>query len=416
MKLKSILLSIAGLLTLTSQASDFRYVGGDISLLPTYIEAGSQYQDTEGNSIVLLPYLYEMGMNAMRVRLFVDPGKFLAEHPNADPNACQSLPYIIPLCQDIVEQGFDLMLDFHYSDTWADPAAQWIPDAWKGLNDVELADSVYNYTKNTLTVLRANGVVPRFIQPGNEISYGMLWAEYGKDIPGNHVYTNSSAASWERFGSFLKAATKACREECPDAEIVIHTERAAQVNVLTNFYDKMKSLDIDYDIIGLSYYPYFHGNISVLDNALTTLESRYPDRPIMIVETGCPIWWSIGDNDKQFYPLSLEGQNQFAKDLVNTLLAHPNVNGLFWWWLEYNPYGTQLQNWYNAPLFDPQSGRATPALKTICGFGTGHDGIESIQAESNLRSDKWYDLNGREVRSPEKTGIYIHNNKKIFIK
>ena len=119
------------------------YVGGDISLLPTYEEAGVQYKDQSGNPIELLPYLKEIGMNAMRVRLFVDPESFAESHPNDyDPNACQSLPYIIPLCQDIINNGFDLMLDFHYSDTWADPGAQWIPTAWEGQTEGELAETL----------------------------------------------------------------------------------------------------------------------------------------------------------------------------------------------------------------------------------------------------------------------------------
>ena len=412
MKLKNFLISLSLTGSLLASGADIRYVGGDISLLPEYEAAGSQYKDEDGNKIVFLPYMHSLGMNAMRVRLFVDPGAFEAAHPNDyDPNACQSLPYIIPLCKDIVDNGFDLMLDFHYSDTWADPGAQWIPDAWKNLTDEELIQKIYDYTRETLVTLRDNGIVPKFIQPGNEISYGMLWGTYGNDIPGNHTYVNSSSASWKRFGDLLRSAIKACREECPDAEIIIHTERAAQVNVLTNFYDKMASLDIDYDIIGLSYYPYHHGPMTVLDNALTTLEARYPGKPIMIVETGCPIWWTIGDGTN--YELSLEGQNQFAEELVTTLLDHPAVNGLFWWWMEYNPYGTQLKDWYNAPLFDPKTGKATPALKTISSFGTA--GIEGIEDDNKIKDQRWYDLNGRIIKEPSEPGIYIHQGKKIAI-
>lgn len=419
MKIKTLLfsLSLSGIFSLN--ATEFRYVGGDISLFSEYEKAGAKYKDENGNSIELLPYLYEIGMNAMRVRLFVDPGAFEANHPNDyDPNACQSLPYIIPLCQEIIEQGFDLMLDFHYSDTWADPAAQWIPDAWKNLNDSQLAEKVYEYTVETLETLKENGITPKFIQPGNEISYGMLWSSYGNDVPGNHVYTNSSTASWERFGSFLKSAIKGCREVCPESEIIIHTERVAQVNVLTNFYDKMASLDIDYDVIGLSYYPYFHGKMSVLDTALSTLENRYPDKPIMIVETGYPYAWEVpGTSEKLEYSYSWEGQNTFARDLVNTLLSHHNVNGLFWWWLEYNAFGTQLSGWYNAPLFDSRNGFATPALKTIASYGTGHAGITSIN-DNRLSGNEelWFDINGRRITKPSESGLYIHNGEKIFIR
>lgn len=417
MKLKNLLIICGALLAGSSYAEEMRYVGGDISLFPDYEAAGSIYQDENGNKIQLLPYLKEIGMNAMRVRLFVDPGAFEASHPNDyDPNACQSLPYIIPLCHKIIDNGFDLMLDFHYSDTWADPAAQWIPDAWKNLSDAELKVKIYDYTKETLETLQEEGITPKFIQPGNEISYGMLWGSYGIDIPGNHVYINSNNASWQRFGDLLTAAIEACREVCPESEIIIHTERVAQVNVLTNFYDKMKSLNIDYDIIGLSYYPYFHGNMSVLNNALTTLEERYPDKPIMIVETGFPYAWEVpGTNQKVDYEYTLAGQNQFAQDLVDTLLAHPQVNGLFWWWLEYNANGTQLKDWYNAPLFDSRNGKATPALKTICKFGTGEAGVATITKEM-IEEGTWYNLQGQKVSKPEIPGLYIHNGEKIIIK
>ena len=412
---KSIIFFVASLLGFSSQATDIRYVGGDISLYPTFQDANAQYKDQDGNKIDLLPYLHELGMNAMRVRLFVDPAAFEAKHPDDyDPNACQSLPYILPLCKDIIDNGFELMLDFHYSDTWADPAKQWIPDAWKDLSDEQLENKIYEYTKETLLTLQENGITPRFIQPGNEISYGMLWSGYGENPDANKTYTNSSEQSWKRFGILLSSAIKACREVCPDAEIIIHTERVGQVMVLTNFYDRMASLDIDYDIIGLSYYPYFHANMAVLNNVLTTLERHYPDKMIMIVETNFPYAWEVpGTDQKVDYEYSLAGQNEYAEALVNTLLKHDNVNGLFWWWLEYNAYGTSLKNWYNAPLFDSRTGRATPALKTIASYGSDDAGIEGIEDDFRPEDDRWFDLNGRPVANPDLPGLYIHNGKKV---
>lgn len=416
MKFREIFLSVFTFCFICANGADFRYVGGDISLLPKYEEAGSQYKDENGKGIDLLPFLYESGMNAMRVRLFVDPDAYPGKQEDPYNNACQSLPYIIPLCHKIIEQGFDLMLDFHYSDSWADPAKQWTPESWKNLSDQELFEMIYDYTKSTLQTLKEQGIVPAFIQPGNEISYGMLWGPYGGDIPTNHVYTNSSEASWQRFGDLLHSAIKACREVCPTSQIIIHTERVAQVNVLSNFYQRMKELNIDYDIIGLSYYPYFHGKMGQLDSALSTLEKEFPEKPIMIVETGFPYAWEVpGTDQKVDYDYTTEGQEKFAKELVETLLSHPNVNGLFWWWLEYNAFGSNLkEDWYNAPLFDSRTGKVTPALKTICSFGTGHAGISQTINEE-IRNEKWYELNGREINYPSKKGFYIHNNKTVII-
>lgn len=400
------------LISISSKGSETHYVGGDISLLPIYEEACAKYRDPTGKPINdLLQYLYDEGMNAMRVRLFVDPESFAVEYPSDyDPNACQSLPFIIPLCKDIIGHGFELMLDFHYSNTWADPSAQWIPKVWEGLNDEELALTLYEYTKNTLVQLREEGIVPAFIQPGNEISYGMLWAPYKDEDDSNKTYLNGKEAAWERLGLLLESAIKACREECPEAKIILHTERTSDIPVLTNFYNKMKQLDIDYDIIGLSYYPYWHGKINILDNALTALEDTFPEKNIMIVETGYSYAWEIG-NQPVDYPLTEAGQDEYAHELVDILLKHPNVDGLFWWWLEYNAYGTKLEGWYNAPLFNSQTGKATPALKTICSFRTGFNEIESLHLDMEYNSSRTYTIDGMQVEKPTGPGFYIEKGK-----
>ncbi len=396
-----------------------RFVGGDISLLPEYENAGAQYKTHDGTPISdILPWLYEEGMNAMRVRLFVNPEDHKNKYPSKyDPNACQDLEYITPLCQRIVNDGFSLMLDFHYSDTWADPAKQWTPEAWKDLTDEQLYEKIYDYTKETLNALKEAGVTPAFIQPGNEISYGMLWgAEDASEASLKKAFMGSDA-NWARFGKLLNQAIKACHEVCPDAKIVLHTERVAQVDVLTNFYDQMKKLDVDYDIIGLSYYPYFHGDMNVLDKALASLQNRYPEKNIMIVETGYSYQWEVPGTTHDFsnkWAYSDEGQDKFAKDLVATLEKYENVDGLFWWWMEYNAYGTNLGGWYNAPLFNSIDGCATSALKTICSFGE-EAVVKKISSDDNEK-DSWYDLQGRPISDPSSPGIKISRHKKIFTK
>lgn len=204
-----------------------RYAGGDISLLPEYVNAGAKYYDHDGKPVAkFLPWCKAEGMNLMRVRLFVNPEKYKQLHQNDntdykyDPNACQDLEYITPLCKDIADAGLDLMLDFHYSDTWADPAKQWTPIDWEKLTDAQLYDKIYEYTKESLTKLKDAGVTPAFIQPGNEISYGMLWGKLGS---ANLKKTfMGSDANWPRFGKLLNRAIEACREVCPDAKIALH--------------------------------------------------------------------------------------------------------------------------------------------------------------------------------------------------
>lgn len=417
---KLLLILFAVILTVSPFMRGERFVGGDISLLPEYEKAGAVYKDISGNIIPdLLPWLKTQGMNAMRVRLFVNPSQYLKDHPSADKNACQDLEYITPICKRVVDNGMDLMLDFHYSDTWADPAKQWTPTDWQNLTDEQLYQKIYDYTKESLETLKAQGIVPTFIQPGNEISYGMLWGKEG-DSEANlkKVFMNNSA-NWARFGKLLSQAIKACREVCPDAKIVIHTERVAQADVEKYFYDKMKELNVDYDIIGLSYYPYFHGKINVLNSSLTMLEANYPDKEIMIVETGYAYAWEVPGTDKQVdYPYSAAGQNQFATALVNTLESHKTVDGLFWWWLEYNAYSTNLSGWYNAPLFDSRDGKALPALTTICSFADS-SAVNEISADTDAENEEWYNLSGMKVSAPSPAsapGIYLSRTRKVIIK
>lgn len=401
---------MALMLIASAQIFAKRYAGGDISLLPEYENAGAVYFDQDGKKIAsLLPYLHEEGLNAMRVRLFVNPEDY--KGADRDPNACQDLDYILPLCRRIVDQGFDLMLDFHYSDTWADPAKQWTPEAWKDLSDNQLCEKIYSYTRQTLLTLKEAGVTPRFIQTGNEISYGMLWGPVGAPASSLKKTFMGSDANWDRLGRLLREAGKACREVCPEAKIVLHTERVAQPDVLVNFYDRMQKLGVDYEIIGLSYYPYFHGDIPVLDKALSTLQSRYPSKEIMIVETGYSYKWEVPGSTHDLtakYPYSEAGQDKFLKDLIATLDKYNNVDGLFWWWLEYNAYDTKLSGWYNAPLFDSTNGRATPALRTLCGFAKGEGAAPAIiPDEGEDALTRWYRLDGTPTAAPTLPGIYL---------
>ena len=403
---------------LTNAVAEQRYVGGDISLLPDYEAAGVQYRDRSGKIIPdLLPWLKEQGMNAMRVRLFVNPEAYTGS--DKDPNAKQSLDYITPLCKRIKDTGLDLMLDFHYSDTWADPAKQWTPKAWENLSDEQLYEKIYEYTKASLQHLVDAGATPDFIQTGNEISYGMLWGNNTEPESSLKKTFMGNNANWDRFGKLLRQAIKACHEVCPDAKIVIHTERVAQHAVLSYFYDKMNQLDVDYDIIGLSYYPYFHGNMDVLKKALSELEKKFTDKDIMIVETGYPYKWEVPGSTHDVtkdYPYTEAGQDKFVADLVKTLHEYKNVDGLFWWWLEYNAYGAGLSNWYNAPLFDSTTGKATKALTTLCTFLDVTNSIDTFLPDSQEQGDgKWFDLSGHEIKAPTAKGIYIRNGRKVAL-
>ena len=398
----------------TTMVSAQKYVGGDISMLTKYEDAGVVYKDKNGNAVQPLPFFKEQGLNAMRVRLFVDPSQ------DNDKAVCQDLEYVKALGKRIKDQRMAFMLDFHYSDTWADPGKQWTPDAWKTLSDAELYEKIYEYSKDCLQQLKDAGATPDFIQTGNEISYGMIWgtkASVGSNTV-NRCYTNSPEANWTRFFNLLKKAGQACREECPNAKIIIHSERTPKPSVLTDFFDRMKNAEIDYDIIGLSYYPEHHGNLATLETALTSLENKNYGKDIMIVETGYSYAWSIGGeyDYTATYPYTEEGQRQFTADLIAKLNGHSSVKGLFWWWPEDNGNKGVTSSWWNAALYNHNTGQPYAAFYELKNFNDGSAGMQIVRSTDN-KDGAWYTLDGRKLNgTPQTKGIYIKNSQKIIVR
>jgi arabinogalactan endo-1,4-beta-galactosidase len=140
----------------------------------------------------------------------------------------------------------------------------------------------------------------------------------------------------------------------------------------------------------------------------------------MIVETGCGYHYTVGDKDKQYYPLTYEGQRQFTEDLIAMLNKHQNVTGLFWWFLEANEYGLDwntkrvTDSWYNASLFDNETGRALPALYELKNFVGGSSSIGTVNHELLTNSQTWYTIDGRRLSSkPSTKGLYIHDGRKV---
>ena len=422
MKRFRLLLASALLFGLTSTDAQ-KYVGGDISLLPTYEEHGANYMDQDGQPISdMLTFLKEQGWNTMRVRLFVDPS--LASDEAKGQGVRQDLEYVKAFGKRIKEAGLKFMLDFHYSDTWADPSQQGTPTSWTPApneNTLPIEEIVYQYTKECLEALVAAGATPDFIQTGNEISFGMLW-DSGCKVDANSDWNDYKDDNWDRFSTVLKNASKACREVCPEAKIIIHTEQCANNPTLdVAFFKHIEKYEIDYDIIGTSYYPYYKGPISNLDKGLKELETNFPDKQIMVVETGCAYHWAVGDQD-QGYPTTYEGQRQFTEDLITMLNKHANVNGLFWWFPEANEYGldwdTQrvTDGWYNAGLFDNETGRALPALYELKNFNDGGTDIGAIRQERK-KDDAWFNLKGNMLNGkPGTSGLYINHGQKLIVR
>lgn len=354
MKIKiSLTLFLLMLVAMSGQAQwqkNALYLGGDLSMLPYCEQQGKIYLDDNGQPVGdLLRWLKEKrNFNSIRVRLFVDPSH--APEEQREWGAIQDLDYVKALGKRIKDLGMSFMLDFHYSDTWADPSQQIIPLDWKSLTNEELYETIYNYTKQTLQELTAAGAKPDLIQIGNEISLGMLrgdnWEYY--------CVMDSPESTWERLVRLLQQASKACREVCPEAGIIIHTEKVNEIDYLQFFYEKMR--DVDYDIIGTSYYREWHGDIAGLDRALTMLEQKFSDKVIMDVETNSCQWADEKENYE--FTKSELGQNDFTRAVIETLWQHPHVTGLYWWQPEFSIVS----------LWDQETGRPLLALSTLMTF------------------------------------------------
>lgn len=419
--LVSVLLSICG----ASQAQ--KYVGGDLSVLLKYEEQHATYLDKDGRSISdVLTFVKEQGWNTIRVRLFDDPSK------DTDKNVCQDIEYVKKLGKRIKDAGLLFLLDIHYSDTWADPGKQTIPNAWAAWS-WSVHNSVEKYTRDYLEQLIAAGATPDFIQIGNEISFGMLWGtnmngKFEDWTDGGHLeatsdWTGYTDKNWDNLAACLKAASQVCREKCPKAKIIIHTEQCANNSTLdVAFFKRIQQNNIDFDIIGTSYYPYFKGVLSNLDKGLTQLENNFPDKKIQVVETGYPSKWEVPGTTLDLtatYPYTHEGQRKYTADLITLLKKHQQVDGLSWWYAEANAKGctgSLAEGWYNASLFDNETGRALPALYELKSFNDGSAGIGTVATE-DIVDDAWYSLDGRSLNGkPQSKGIYINSKQKKIIK
>ena len=410
------LLMASALLLTAGMIQAQKYVGGDLSMLSKYEQQGATYLDKDGKSIAdVLAFVKEQGWNTIRVRLFVDPSN------DKDKCVVQDLEYVKSLGKRIKDAGLHFMLDFHYSDTWADPKQQNTPMIFEMVN-TPTYEYIYYYTKESLEALTKAGATPDLIQIGNEISFGMLWDSCKIGPKSENDWSDYSDDRWDSLGKALKNASKACREICPEAKIIIHTEQCANNPTLdVAFFKRIKQHEIDYDIIGTSYYPYFKGELSNLDKGLTQLETNFPDKMIQVVETGYPSKWEVQGTTFDYtktYPYSHEGQQKYTADLITMLKKHKQVNGLSWWYAEANAKGCTgdlKEGWYNASLFDNETGKALPALYELKEFNDGATAISS--AISKEGKDVWYALDGRRLEGkPSHKGLYIMNRKKVVMK
>ena len=242
-------------------------VGADISWLQAQEDHGIRFSDggIEGDAIDILR---DNGMNYIRLRLFVNPKSELGY---SQRDGYCDLEHTLIMAKRIKDAGMYFLLDFHYSDNWADPAKQIMPQAWQTLSYDEVCDAVYEHTKTTLEALKAQGTEPDMVQVGNEVSNGMLWP-YG-----------AVRHSFDGLCGLLKEGVRAVRESAPSAEIMIHVALGGQAEESERFFDAMEEYGVEYDIIGQSYYPEWHGTLEELESNANALVQRY-NKPLIVVE------------------------------------------------------------------------------------------------------------------------------------
>jgi arabinogalactan endo-1,4-beta-galactosidase len=353
------------------------YMGADISLQSFMQQQSVTFTDS-GVPKTVDQLLYDRGANLFRLRIFVDPQ---TTYTNTNSGAIQSLSYDIALAQQIKANapGAKLLLDFHYSDTWADPGHQAKPAAWAGQTLSQLRTTIQNYTQNALLAFKNAGVMPEMVQLGNEISSGMLFTTGQLNFSGS---TAQQQTSWQNLGSLLNSAIQGVRTAQgagPPVQIAIHIDQGDQDGHPQYYFGNLTSPAwgnvSDFNTIGVSYYPSTRASHSfqLLQSNLTAIANTYPTKKIMVLETDYP--WRTSTLAVPQWPATPAGQQQFLIDLRNMLLGLPNDagEGLVYWYPEaVQTSGYTIYNGGSTALFDDSAAHnVLPSASAFLVVGRG---------------------------------------------
>lgn len=334
--------------------------GMDISSLPKDEDFGAVYRYADGRLDDPIRILAHAGITHARLKVWVNPA-----------DGYNNKQHILPLARRLRRAGIGIWVDFHYSDTWADPSHQAKPATWADLDVAGLTRAVYDHTADVLGALRRQGTPADLVQIGNEINGGMLWP----DGDWNH---------WANLAGFLKAGLSAARDTTPRVRTILHLANGGDNGLYRWWFDNAVSYGVDFDIIGLSYYPFWHGPLAGAAANMADITARY-GKPCVIAETAYPFTLESEDatNDimnspsqlTEGFPATPEGQAAWLRAVADLAAAVPDGQGLgycYWegvWtyrkgdgWDPTDP--TSGNAWENLALFDFDD-KALPGLKTL---------------------------------------------------
>ncbi|GAA4278130.1 glycoside hydrolase family 53 protein [Aquimarina mytili] len=336
------------------------YTGMDLSFQSELQSYNLNYNDQEGNPVDILEYVTSKGTNLIRLRLWHTP-----------ENGINSLEKVKEYALKIKSKNADFLLDIHYSDTWADPGNQIPPKSWNTMTNSEIKNAVYNYTKQVIQELKNQGTPPSFVQIGNETNSGFLW-NYGK-------VWDEFVDNWSFYVMLSNEAYAAIKEVDSTIKTMIHVAGFKDAKL---FFEKFEENKGNYDIIGLSYYPQFHGkDLTDFQNNINDLATTY-NKDILLTEISYPFTFDWNDNQTNFigqkdqilsrFPATPDGQKEYLKWIVNVLKNIPNNHGIgfcYWApdWIAFTGNentSTNGSSWENQCLFDFNF-NALPAIEVF---------------------------------------------------
>ncbi|MDI6101044.1 glycosyl hydrolase 53 family protein [Actinoplanes sp. NEAU-A12] len=331
--------------------------GADVSTLQRSQELGQKFYDARGRRDNPYDILEQAGVNYVRLRIWNDPA---SGYSNKEK--------VLQQARAAKARGMKLLIDFHYSDTWADPGKQFIPKAWEGHSLAQLEKDVYDYTYDVCASLKKQGTTPDSVQIGNEINVGMLW-------PTGHV-TNSDFGPLARLLNAGYGATKACSRK---TQVMVHTALAGNIEAAHWFYAGITAAGTKWDITALSYYCMWHGSLANLATVIGDVKTRY-GKPVVIAETAYPYTTENYDHLENIMlsaapcdgiPATRQGQAQ-AFTAVQDTARTAGAIGVFYWeptWtaVDGNGWDTEdIENsgnaWENMATFD-DGGRVNPYIR-----------------------------------------------------